>query len=228
MTCPKRDKGIAPTPLSTRVIPYRFATIALLALFFLASGASAQSLIDDEATGPTYRVGAIEIEFANSHPDNPSIEALLPVEVTLRKTASGWSQPIEGNPAETLQFSSMSPTRSLDATAVVSLLSAIVNQLHEAGFYGVDVRPAASDFDLANERDFAPQIATPFLSKFVSAAFHRSEPSPEVTASKAIGRSTMRSTQASEPALPSNPPGAAIKGPRTFSIGAPSKTTSTA
>ena len=156
MTCPKRDKGIAPTPLSTRVIPYRFATIALLALFSLASGASAQSLIDDEATGPTYRVGAIEIEFANSHPDNPSIEALLPVEVTLRKTASGWSQPIEGNPAETLQFSSMSPTRSLDATAVVSLLSAIVNQLHEAGFYGVDVRPAASDFDLANERDLRP------------------------------------------------------------------------
>lgn len=153
MTCPKRHKGIAPTPLSTRVIPYRFATIALLALFFLASGASAQSLIDDEATGPTYRVGAIEIEFANSHPDNPPIEALLPVEVTLRKTASGWSQPIEGKPAETLPFSSMSPTRSLDATAVVSLLSAIVNRLHEAGFYGVDVRPAASDFDLANERD---------------------------------------------------------------------------
>ena len=102
-TYPKRHLGIAPkplsTPLSTRAIPYGFATVVLLALFLFSSSASAQSLIDDEVTGPTYRVGAIEIEFAHSHPDNPSIEALLPVEVALRKTASGWSQPVEGEPA---------------------------------------------------------------------------------------------------------------------------------
>jgi len=124
--------------------------LTLLAAFPLG----AQVLEDPSEPTVTYPVGGLILEYANPHPDHPSLEGFLPVEVALRSTDAGWSGPKEGAPTQTIVIGGPgSETLQLDGSGVVEVLSAVVAQLHEAGFYGIEVRPSARDFDLENERD---------------------------------------------------------------------------
>jgi hypothetical protein len=120
----------------------------------LASPASAQVLLEDDAPVETYPVGGLELEYAETHPDHPSLDGILPIEVELRKTDAGWAEPVEGEATETLTIGGPGgEPLPLEATGVVQVLVAVVNALHDEGFYGVDVRPSPRDFDLDSEQD---------------------------------------------------------------------------
>lgn len=153
---PQRRRGSRAIRPLRRADPARVAGFALAsALVWLSLGptAHAQTLLE-ETTAQAWPVGALELIYADPHPDHPERSTLLPVEVELMRDGGIWTVPADGARGETLVFDARdTPTRRLDASALIAVLDAIVGRLNEAGYYGVDVRPSARDFDLARERD---------------------------------------------------------------------------
>lgn len=108
----------------------------------------------DDLPPPVYRVGALELAYAAAHPDQPALDALLPLAVELRRTELGFAAPREGEPSETVSIGGPgSPVVDLEISGLARVLAAVVAGLNANGVYGVDVRPAESDIDLASERD---------------------------------------------------------------------------
>ena len=149
----------APAPSRTTTRPRCVAGLTIVAiglgLVGLSAGAaSAQVLLDEADAAPTWTVGDLELRYAVDHPGNPTVDALLPVEVRLRSIANGYTAASDEDPGERHIFGASDTTPiALDAEGLVAVLTAVVHQLHDEGLYGVDARPAASDFDLQNERD---------------------------------------------------------------------------
>lgn len=132
----------------------------LLALLVLASiPTQAQVLLlPDDARAKVFRVGTLELGYARPHADHPSLDGLLPLQVELRRTERGWDAPREGEPSESVSVGGPdSPVLALEPGGLVRVLGALVTRLHETGLYGLDVRPARSDFDLENEVDLRPE-----------------------------------------------------------------------
>ena len=129
----------------------------ILALVVCASLSPAQELLEEMVPATVYRVGAIQLEYASPQPDQPSLDAMLPVKVELRRTEVGWAEAIPGEDSEWVEVGGATgPTYPLEATGVVQVLVSVLGKLHAAGLYGVEVRPSARDFDLENERDLRP------------------------------------------------------------------------
>ena len=125
-----------------------------LAALVAASGAMAQVLLDEADGRPVFPVGDLELVYPTAHTDHPAIEGLLPIEVALRETANGFTAASPDAPTTPHVFrASGTEPIDLDAEGLVAVLTAVVKQLHAAGYYGVDVRPAARDFDLVEARD---------------------------------------------------------------------------
>lgn len=121
-----------------------------------ASEARAQVLLP-EAAGPRFRVGALELVWAEPHPDHPDLGDLTPVRVRLRPTPAGWAAPTEDEPGEWVELGGPgSPPVELAPSGLARMLGAVVDGLHRKGLYGVDVRPAARDIDLEREQDLRP------------------------------------------------------------------------
>ncbi len=142
---------------STPPLPVRVAAAsALLSLIALSAGGQVLLLPEDD--GPeTFRVGALELEYAQPHPDHPPLDGITPIRVELRRTEVGWDAPREDEPSQLVELGGPnSPVIDLEAGGLVRVLGALVARLHEAGLYGIDVRPAARDFDLEAERDLRP------------------------------------------------------------------------
>lgn len=136
--------------------------LALGAIPAPLSTASAQVLRHPEdMPAPTYAVGALELAYGAARPDQPDLAALLPLVVELRKTDQGWAAPREGDATESLSIGGPeSGVVVLEVSGLARVLGALVARLNEAGLYGVDVRPAESDIDLASERDLRPEGRT--------------------------------------------------------------------
>jgi len=112
--------------------------------------------------GRTDRPGCHGILGATTdHPDQPSLEELLPIEVELIETEFGWAAP-RADETRTLKIvgGPESETIRLEASGLARMLRAIVAALHEAGLYGVDVRPSSNDIDLEREADLRPEGRT--------------------------------------------------------------------
>lgn len=143
-------------PAKSRPTPARVAALLTLGLVSLlaATGAPAQVLLDEADARPVFPIGNLELEYANAHTDHPPIEDLLPVEVALRPTARGFTaaDPEQATEARIFRASGTEPVL-LDAEGLVAVLTGVVKRLHDAGYYGVDVRPATRDFDLVEIRD---------------------------------------------------------------------------
>jgi hemolysin activation/secretion protein len=141
----------------------RPVSLGLMLVVGLTSvNASAQLLLLPESLGPSvYTVSAIDLAYTEEHPDQPPLDALLPIEVELRPTEDGWGAPREGEPSETRSVGGPeSETIRLEAGGLARVLRTIVAALHDQGLYGIDVRPAASDIDLESERDLRPDDRT--------------------------------------------------------------------
>ncbi|MEM9174087.1 MAG: hypothetical protein AAGC67_02545 [Myxococcota bacterium] len=138
-----------PTPL--RVVVLLVAGLWTLAI---APDGRAQVLLDEADGQPVFPVGDLELGYPDVHADHPPVEDLLPVEVPLRATATGFTgaDPDAATKTHVFAASGTEPI-ALDAEGLVAVLTAVVKRLHEAGYYGVDVRPATRDFDLVEARD---------------------------------------------------------------------------
>jgi hypothetical protein len=133
------------------------AALLLLALLPWAHAVQAQVLLPPEASIRSFRVGAVELRYAQEHPDQPPLAGVVPVEVELVETADGWAAPSPDTSGSTLRIGGPdSETRLLTASGLVRVLGVIVDRLHAKGLYGIDVRPAGSDIDLEQERDLRP------------------------------------------------------------------------
>ncbi len=108
-----------------------------------------------------FPVGRLELVYVRPHPDQPDPEEILPLEVPLRRTAIGWSAPVEGEPSETVSIGGPeSPVVRLEASGLARVLRELVARIHDQGLYGIDVRPAEREIDLATERDLRPADRT--------------------------------------------------------------------
>ncbi len=129
-----------------------------LAACLIGGAAAPQVLLLPPVEAPaTFRVGALELEYATAHPDLPPLTRFLPLRVRLRAGEHGWTAPRSGEAGEAVVLGD--PTRPpvvLEASGLVRVLSALVEKLHGEGLYGVDVRPADRDIDLETERDLRP------------------------------------------------------------------------
>ncbi len=138
-----------------------FAAVELV-LAFCAPISSAQVLLLPEDLGPpSYLVSSLELEYAEEHPDQPSLAGLLPVVVRLRETKFGWAAPRSDQPGQALEIGlpSGDPIR-LEASGLARVMRSVVAALLEEGLYGVDVRPSPRDIDLETERDLRPSDRT--------------------------------------------------------------------
>lgn len=134
------------------------ASASVLLLIAFSDPAFGQVLLRPEDQPPaTFRVGAIELEYAREHPSQLSLAGLVPLMVELRRTDSGWAAPSADEPGEPVEVGGpASPVLDLETDGLVRVLSALVSRLHAAGLYGIDVRPSERDFDLENELDLRP------------------------------------------------------------------------
>lgn len=127
----------------------------------VAEPAESTALAETPSPAPVFRVGALELEYATAHPDHPDLDAILPVEVVLTRSETGWRAPAEGERGEPLLVGGAeSPVLELEASALARVLVAVVGALNERGLVGVDVRPAARDIDPASEVDRRPAERT--------------------------------------------------------------------
>lgn len=153
-------------PAFARLSPAGLLAAALLAAGLLAAGllasdpAAAQVLADGATASrdESWRVGALELEYATPHPDLPPLSSLLPLEVELKPTASGYTAPAsDDGDAETIRLGAADgPVVRVDTPGLVAVLASVVRALHDEGLYGVDVRPSPRDVDLERERDLRP------------------------------------------------------------------------
>ena len=158
-----RPKGANAERASPRATRVWLCGIALLgAVGPAAPDASAQVLLMPEDTGVlVFPVSTLELTYATEHPDQPSLEKLLPVEVELVETEFGWAAPRAGETSSTKFVGGPeSETIRLEASGLARVMRSIVAALHESGLYGVDVRPSSSDIDLEREVDLRPEERT--------------------------------------------------------------------
>jgi hemolysin activation/secretion protein len=137
--------------------------IALASLFsFAPVESSAQApLIPEDFAPATFPVSSLELVYSKAHPGQPRLETLLPIEVELRETETGWAAPQQGEPGQLMLVGGpSSETIRLEASGLARVLRTIVANLHDAGLYGVDVRPSSNDIDLESERDLRPENRT--------------------------------------------------------------------
>jgi hemolysin activation/secretion protein len=137
--------------------------IALASMLALSTAeSSAQVLLMPEDFAPAvFPVSSLDLVYSSEDPAQPALETLLPIEVELRETELGWAAPRQGEPSTRLLVGGPgSETIRLEASGLARVLRTIVAALHDAGLYGVDVRPSASDIDLESEQDLRPTNRT--------------------------------------------------------------------
>ncbi len=148
---------------STRDARWRSASFgrALAVLLIAASTASAQSdpsvvagPAAEELDGPVFRVTRFELAYPDPHPDLPSIESLVPFEVELRRTATGWASPRAGAASERIRIDAgdVADPR-FHASALGAVSRSLLGRIHETGVIGVYVRPSEDDIDIQTETD---------------------------------------------------------------------------
>lgn len=144
-------------PISSRPTPLRVGVAVLATALLAAAAAHAQVLLDERPADPTWLIGDLELGYPLAHPDHPPVETLLPVEVVLRPIENGFTAADSEDATLRHRFAARgSEPIALDAQGLVAVLNAVVQRLHDAGHYGVDVRPSSRDFDLVAERDLRP------------------------------------------------------------------------
>ena len=133
-------------------------SVLLLGQTISASPVSAQLLLLPEDAGPqAFPVSRLELSYAKAHPDQPSLNGLLPVVVELFESPQGWRAAREDEPTTKLEIGG--PTSRpiiLTPTGLAKTLRALVEEIHATGLYGVDVRPSNQDINLDTERDLRP------------------------------------------------------------------------
>jgi hemolysin activation/secretion protein len=156
-----RPRQTCPESRSARAARCALPSVLLFVLgssLLLDGPAAAQLLLLPEDSGPrSFPISRLELVYASPRADQPSLDAIVPVRVELRETETGWAAPRSGQQTQSIEIGGPhSPVIRLEPSGLAVTLRALVAAIHETGLYGVDVRPAARDIDLASERDLRP------------------------------------------------------------------------
>ena len=114
--------------------------------------------------GPVYPVTRFELEYERPHPGLPPIDQLFPVQVTLRRTKTGWAAPRAGQPMTRLRIDEGDvEDPRFHASALASVSRALLKRVHKEGLLGVYVVPSTQDIDIKTEKDLRPADDTSLL-----------------------------------------------------------------
>lgn len=115
----------------------------------------------EDLDGPVFTVTRFEFGYPDPHPDLPPIESLLPFEVSLRRTATGWASPRAGLPSERIRIDrgDVSDPR-FHASALGAVSRALLARVHEEDLIGVYVRPSDQQIDIQQEADLRAEGET--------------------------------------------------------------------
>lgn len=112
----------------------------------------------DPVDGPAFSVTRFEVVYEQPHPALPPLESLLPIEVRLRPTATGWAAPRGGRPMRSVRIGAGDvEDPRFHASALASVSRALLARIHAEGLLGVYVRPSAEDIDIDTETDLRPE-----------------------------------------------------------------------
>ncbi len=154
--------GVGPAARSRLLVGPLLVALWLLALpaVSLAEDATAGPSVlppAEPVDGPTFPVTRFDIVYPEPHPELPPLDRLLPVDVALRATATGWAAPRAGQPTITLRVDG-GPTDDprFHASALAAVSRALLARVHEEGLLGVYVVPSSQDIDVKTETDLRP------------------------------------------------------------------------
>ena len=139
--------------------PLRAGLTGLATALFLSLGASAE-VRDD---GPVFDVSGFSVKYGSAAGSLPDIKSLLPVEVELGHSDSGWVDPAS-NPAndkQRLRIGDGNDAGKYHASAIAAITRAVLERIRTEGFIGVFVKPDPADIDIYSERDLRPNQSGP-------------------------------------------------------------------
>ncbi|MCZ6463958.1 MAG: hypothetical protein O7A09_06430 [Proteobacteria bacterium] len=122
--------------------------------------------------GPVFWVSQFLVQYREGEGEGERIplDQILPIEVELGRTATGYVAARPGLPVETLRIPDPSvQARPYHASAVASIDEQVLDAFRRRGLSGVTVEPHERDLDLENERDLRLEGDT-FLRLVVSTA----------------------------------------------------------
>jgi hemolysin activation/secretion protein len=116
----------------------------------------------DASDGPAFEVTTFDLQYAQEHPDRPSLDALRTLPVTLAKDGDTFVAPRQGLETVTLTIDDLTGTqraaRKFSVSAINAIGASVVQEMNRRGFIGVLVAPDASQIDfqtLADKRQNA-------------------------------------------------------------------------
>ena len=120
----------------------------------VAPGALAQGPpLPDELEGPSFLVDTFVVEYRDPWQDLPSLEDLLPINVALRQTPTGYAAPRPGEKPWPVAIGAEAAPAAFHASALGAIARAVLGKLHDRGLLGVYVGPNPEDIALREERD---------------------------------------------------------------------------
>lgn len=170
---PRSLSPLLAAPQFAAALPFAaaLAFASVLAGVFAAAPAGAQLLLLPGETEPAqFPVSQLELVYADAAKGDtnrrsvdrtaagyPDLSNLVPVVVELARSEDGFTIPRGDATGEPIEIGGPgSPPVQLDASALARVLRTLVEKVHALGFYGIDIRPAASEIDLETEQDLRP------------------------------------------------------------------------
>lgn len=124
----------------------RYGLVALAGLL-AATVAAASDAPPTAQDGPGYRIDAIVLEYLQDHPEHPPLVDVARTQVVLGVTELGYVAPRPGQPTVTLTIEQIAeePTATYYASAVQTIILAVLDYFTQRGFMGVYVAPNPQD-----------------------------------------------------------------------------------
>ena len=130
------------------------------AILLWPSLAMAQTVEDvglaPQGDGPAFPVADFIVRYRDSGSGLPPVEELLPLNVPLVSTATGYKAPPEGETGWPVAIRGNGDPALFHASALGAVARALLAELHQHGLMGVYVRPSPDDIDIREERDLRP------------------------------------------------------------------------
>ncbi|MCS5636715.1 MAG: hypothetical protein NZ990_09375 [Myxococcota bacterium] len=118
--------------------------------------ALAQAAAPLDSEGPAFRVDAFVIHYRDPGSELPPVDQLLPLEVALRETPTGYAAPVAGEVVWPISIGADQEPASYHASAVGAICRALLARLNARGLLGVYVRPSPEDIAIRGEQDLRP------------------------------------------------------------------------
>jgi len=134
--------------------------VVLTAVLFAAAPAAAGDVVD-----PVFEVDRFEVGYVDPRPDLPDLATLVPFDVELVLSETGWRAPdplAAPAPTTTVSIGGGEAPGFYHASAISQITRALLDEIRAQGVVGVFVTPHPADIDVLRELDLRP-AGTPAL-----------------------------------------------------------------